>query len=112
MWPGPWRARVFVFSYSHIMHIMESQWFKKLLSHQPTEAFQLASQLEGLSPDLFSNADEVFSSVKQIEFLRIGTKKEPGWMIILDQKLSLWFYQKDGGWIYDGFEIGDYSSQP
>lgn len=88
---------------------MESQWFKRLISHQPTEAFQLASQLEGLSPDLYSKADKVFSAVNKIEFCHIGTTKEPGWLMILDQKLSLWFYQQDNGWIYDGFEIGDYS---
>lgn len=93
------------------MHIMESQWFKKFLSHQPTAAFEFASQLEGLPPDLFSEAHKVFSSVKRIEFYPIDTDKEPGWMIILDQKLSLWFYQKDNNWTYDGFEIGDYSSQ-
>ncbi len=91
------------------MHILETRWFRNLLSHQPNEAFRLASRLEGLSPDIFDKADEIFSAVETIEFCPIGTPKEPGWIIVLDQRFSLWFYQKDKKWIYDGFEIGDYS---
>lgn len=91
---------------------MESNWFKKLLGRSPGDALRIASQLEGLPPDLFAQADEVFSSARQIEFCPIGTKQKPGWMIILDQKLSLWFYRQDDHFVYDGFEIGDYSAWP
>ncbi len=97
---------------TNYMHLMESNWFKKLLGRSPGDAFRIASQFEGLPPDLFAQADQVFSSVQQIEFCPIGTKRKPGWMIILDQKFSLWFYRQDGHFVYDGFEIGDYSAWP
>ncbi len=94
------------------MHLMESNWFKKLLGRSSADDFRIVSQLEGLPPDLFDQAHEVFSSVRQIEFCPIGTKRKPGWMIILDQKLSLWFYRQDNHFVYDGFGIGDYSKWP
>lgn len=94
------------------MQIWESPWFKKLLRTAPVDAFGLVAESEGLSADLFDHARELFSAVQRIEFCPIGTKKDPGWKLILDHKLSLWFYQQGDTYRFDGWEIGDYSDWP
>lgn len=82
----------------------------EMMKRSPRQAFILASQFAGLPDDLFERAHEIFSSATLIDIHPIGTKKDPGLMIILDRKFSLWFYKKNGHYTYDGFEIGEYTS--
>lgn len=35
-------------------------------------------------------------------------QKKSSVMIILDEKLCLWFFNNEDGWIYDGWEMGNY----
>lgn len=62
----------------------------------------------GVDPDVLDHAHDVFDQAKRIDINKIGDAKEPGFMIILDQKLSLWFYKSGDHYRYDGFEMGPY----
>ncbi len=75
------------------------------------DAFSLVAQTSGLPDNLADSAEDLFRWAKRIEIQPLGPKAEDGWIMILDQKFSLWFYRQDGRLTYDGFEFGDYARE-
>ncbi len=82
----------------------------RLLSKHPKAAFQYVAATLGMDQKIADQADEIFHTAKKIEIHPIGDKDNPGLMIILNQKFSLWFYRSGDEYHYDGFEYGDYSN--
>lgn len=61
----------------------------------------------GVENSIFDKLHEIFVKVKRIDIIPLhsGTR---GFMLILDRKTALYFYQDSDHFIYDGFEIGKY----
>lgn len=49
----------------------------------------------------------LFGKAKRIDF-QLSKSNSRGLIIILDQKLSLYFYQNGGSFKFDGYEMGEY----
>lgn len=87
------------------------RFITKLLQKYPRAAFQYVAATLGLDQNLLDQAHEIFNSAKHIEIHPLADKEHPGMIIILDQKLSLWFYKYGTEYRYDGFELGDYNPE-
>jgi hypothetical protein len=83
-------------------------WFAKLLMRFAPEKFlQYASKKQGIEPQDIDRARELFGR-KHIDIYSLNSQSGRGFIIILDSKLSLHFYQDGDHFYYDGFEIGEY----
>ncbi len=83
-------------------------WFTKLLAQFfPKLFFRYASKCAGLNPQKITQAQKIFGDAERIDIfpLRGGHR---GFIIVLDNKLSLHFYQDGDHFHYDGFEMGKY----
>jgi len=70
---------------------------------------RLAGELQFPASRLAMKAHRVFAKISRVDVvpLRDGWR---GFQIILDHSLSLYFFQDDDHFIYDGFEIGAYGN--
>jgi len=62
---------------------------------------------QGINSSHFEKAHKLFSNVKRIDFFPL-TSGLRGFIIVMDQKTALYFYQDDDHFVYDGFEMGPY----
>lgn len=92
------------------MRLIESRWFRSLVGSSPMDAFGLVARTSGLPADIADRATELFSSAKRIDIHPLGASGQRGWIMIIDQKFSLWFFRQGNTLVYDGFEFGDYST--
>lgn len=62
-------------------------------------------------PILKDTAERLFTD-KQIRFSFNEAQDEmlTSMKIIIEERLTLFFYKKDGKWKYDGWEMGDYNN--
>ena len=49
-----------------------------------------------------------FFGNKRIDLIPLDSRKGRGFLLVLDQKVSLWFFQDGDHFVYDGFEVGRY----
>lgn len=82
-------------------------FIKKLLGSDPTEAFRFVAADEGLDLGIVDHAESIFRKVRRIDLVKMHPAAK-GFIIILDQRLSLWFFKRGDSFSYDGFEIGPY----
>lgn len=82
-------------------------WFTKLLLRfWPGMAMRYFAKRAGIKNPLFDKAHDLFSQIKSIDIIPTGIGR--GFMIIIDGKTALYFYQNGDHFVYDGFEIGEY----
>lgn len=90
---------------------MKVNWFTKILLWLwPTWTMRHFAKKLDIKNPMFDQLHQVFSKVNRIDLIpftpsQSGTR---GFMIILDQKTALYFYQDGDHFIYDGFEMGEY----
>lgn len=86
---------------------MEISKFQKfILKFFPKLFFRIVAKEKNLPVDIVKVQD-LFSKFKRIDiFPSISGGR--GFILILDRKLALYFYQDGDHFIYDGFEVGDY----
>ncbi len=83
-------------------------WYKKLLiKFWPKMAFRVFAKEMGISNPVFDKASEVFGRAERIDIHPLSGPSR-GFVIILDLKTALFFYQDGDHFVYDGFEIGEY----
>ena len=83
-------------------------WFTKLLLKLwPHLAMRRLAKQMGIKDPVFRGAHEVFSKVRRIDFSPLQSGHR-GFMIILDRKTALYFYQDGDHFVYDGYEMGEY----
>ena len=83
-------------------------WHRKLLlKFWPQAAFKLFAKELGIANPVFDKAHDVFSSAKRIDLYPTAST-ERGFILVLDLKTALYFYQDGDHFKYDGFEMGEY----
>jgi len=90
---------------------MKVNWFTKILLRLwPKLMMKRFAQKLGIKNPVFDQLHEVFSKVSRIDFIPFTPSQSGsrGFMIILDQKTALYFYQDGDHFVYDGFEMGEY----
>jgi hypothetical protein len=72
------------------------QWLKHMAGQQKIDARKLDWVFK-----LFEGA--------RIDFFPLNSGNGRGFMIVVDQKFSLWFYQDGDHFVFDGYEMGEYA---
>jgi len=82
-------------------------WHKKLLLKiSPRLFFKMESKEIGIDSSKIDLADKLFGDAKRID-IRPLSGGSRGFIIFLDNKFSLWFFQEGDHSVYDGFEMGE-----
>ena len=90
---------------------MKINWLTKLLIHfSPRSFFRLAARENKLDYKKIEEAENLFRDTKRIDFFPSGGTGGRSLIIVIDNKLSLFFYQNEDTFTYDGFEIGPYKN--
>lgn len=91
--------------------MLKINWFTKLMLRFAPRTFlkQFAKQ-QGLDEKKINYAAKLFSKSNRIDIQPLSSRNGRGFVIFLDNKLSLHFYQDGDHFYYDGPEIGDYKN--
>ena len=89
------------------MNKVKINWLTKwLLKFWPSLAMRFLSRKSGTSWALTNKLHRVLGQVNRVDITpTVGGR---GFVIILDSKISLHFYQDHDHFAYDGFEVGEY----
>ena len=83
--------------------------FKKfLIRFAPKMFFRYMAEEQGIGSKRIDSAMDLFKGVKRIDIHPLSGGSSRGFIITLDRKLSLYFYQNGDSFNYDGFEMGEY----
>jgi hypothetical protein len=89
------------------MSRLKLNWWGKLkLKFFPMWAIKSFAGRLGVEDAVLDNLHKIFTKTDRIDLVPISGSRE--FMIILDGKMSLWFYQDGDHFKYDGFEMGEY----
>jgi hypothetical protein len=70
-------------------------------------AFKLFAKELGIANPVFDKARAVFGSAERIDLYPLSGSQR-GFILVLDLKTALYFYQDGDHFKYDGFEMGEY----
>lgn len=86
----------------------EIGWFTKLLLKiWPNLAMSTMAKKMGINDPIFDRAHEIFSKIGRVDLFPFQSGHR-GFMMVLDGKTALYFYQDGDHFSYDGFEMGEY----
>ena len=85
-----------------------SLWTRLMLKLKPTLGIKMFNKEHGITNDIFDKAHEVFSKVERTDIFPLKGRHR-GFIIVLDQKTALFFYQDGDHFKYDGWETGEYA---
>jgi len=74
----------------------------------PRTFFCLESKKHGVDKRLEA-CKKLFDGSQRIDFFSLNDTQR-GFMIVIDTKFSLWFYQDGDHFIFDGWEMGEYNN--
>ncbi len=83
-----------------------SLWQKVLFKLWPQSIFKFTTKETKTSID-FHKLHKIFSTSEKIDIFSTSIN-ERGFILVLNQQVSLFFYQNGDNFKYDGFEIGEY----
>lgn len=87
---------------------MKVNWLTKLmLKFWPSLVMKRFAKKLGIKDPVFDRIHQSFSKVNRVDLIPFEPGQR-GFMIILDQKTALYFYQDGDHFVYDGFEMGEY----
>lgn len=78
-----------------------------LLRLWPSLAMRLFAKEIGIRNVVFDKAHELFTRVNRIDFF--PSHGDRGFILVIDRKTALFFYQDGDHFEYDGFEMGEYA---
>lgn len=90
---------------------MKINWFIKLsLKFWPNITMKYMAKEIGIKNPIFRQLHQTLFRVKRVDIFPFSPKQSGhrGFMIVLDRKTALYFYQDGGHFIYDGYEMGEY----
>lgn len=83
-------------------------WWKKiLLKFFPKSFMKLTAWELDIDEDAIDYAEKLFRD-KKIHLEPLSGTGGRGFIISIDNKMTLWFYQDGDHFVYDGFEMGEY----
>lgn len=89
---------------------MKLNIFTKLfLKFFPKTFLKFAASKQGIDDKKLDYADKLFGNCKRIDIQPLSGKNR-GFIITLDNKLSLWFFQDGDSFKFDGYEVGEYDN--
>jgi|TARA_Y100000031_G_scaffold154904_1_gene204053 hypothetical protein len=74
----------------------------------PKEFLRQAARKEGLDSKKVDSAMNLFKDAKRIDIQPLPSRSGRGFIITIDSKLSLFFYQNKDAFYFDGIEMGKY----
>lgn len=81
---------------------------KIFMRFAPKNFLRYAARREGINDKKIIYADKLFNNIERIDIQPLSGAGGRGFIIYLDCKLSLHFYQEGDRFYYDGLEIGEY----
>lgn len=84
-----------------------SLWKRVLFKIWPQAIFKITTKETKINID-FYKLHKIFSKSEKIDIFLTGSNKR-GFILVLNQQVSLFFYQDGDSFKYDGFEIGEYN---
>lgn len=91
--------------------MLKLNWFTKLLMHFAPKTFmRYAASKQGVKYKDIDYTARLFGKAKRIDIFPLPSSNGRGFVIILDNQLSLHFYQDGNHFYYDGYEIGEYEN--
>jgi hypothetical protein len=85
-----------------------SRWEKFKFKFFPMCALRSFIRRAGTDDFILYNLHKIFIKTARIDLIPLSGSR--GFMIILNGKMSLWFYQDGDHFKYDGFEAGEYGN--
>lgn len=79
-----------------------------LMRFFPKVFLRLHTQKFGVHFRMIDTAQQLFQNTDSIDVHPISGADGRGFVLVLDRRLSLWFFQDGDHFVYDGFEIGEY----
>ena len=73
----------------------------------PRTFLKQAARQQNINPQKLNYAEKLFRDCRRIDIEPLGDSSR-GFILFLDNKLSLWFYQDGEHFIFNGYEIGEY----
>lgn len=89
--------------------MLKLNFFTKVFMRLAPKSFlRYAAREQGVGGKKIKYAIGLFEGVKRIDIHPLPSSEFRGFVIYLDSKLSLHFYQDGDHFYYDGLEIGEY----
>jgi len=89
--------------------MLKINWFTKLLMRFAPKIFlRYAANEQGVKSQKIDYAMKLFGESKRIDIHPLPSRSGRGFIITLDNRLSLFFYQDGDHFYYDGCEMGEY----
>ena len=83
-------------------------WFNKfLLKFHPKLAIPIYLKKMGVENPVFDKVHEAFFKTERIDFFPSVAGR--GFVLVVDRRTALFFYQKGYHFVYDGYEMGKYN---
>ncbi len=84
------------------------RWYEKVLyKFFPYLFIKKFLKERGVENSIFDKLHEIFVKVRRIDIIPLHSVTR-GFILVLDRKTALYFYQNGAYFTYDGFEIGKY----
>jgi len=91
------------------LDILDISWKHRLaLKFFPGMYMKYRAREIDVKPGKIDAAMKLFDDAKRIDLFPLSPKAGRGFLIILDQKFSLWFFQEGDHFKFDGYEMGEY----
>lgn len=88
--------------------MLKLNWLTKLFIHISPQSFlRHAARQQGVDDRKIDYSFKLFGDAERIDIQPL-TGEHRGFIICLDCKLTLWFFQDGDHFFYDGFEVGEY----
>jgi hypothetical protein len=97
--------------HTHAMEVDSSKlpWQMRLLMRFSPKLFlRFHARKFGLHFRMIDTAQQLFQNTEMADIHPISGADGRGFVMVLDRRLSLWFFQDGDHFVYDGFEIGEY----
>ena len=88
------------------MSRLNLSWWEKLKLKYFPMSFLFDQAKDRGAGKILDKPHEAFTKAKTVELIPIAAAR--GFIIVIDRKISFWFYQDGDHFKYDGFEIGEY----
>lgn len=86
-------------------------WFVRILMRFAPKTFlRYAAKKQGLDDRKIKYAMKLFGESKRIDITPLPSRGGRGFIVYLDNKLALFFYQDGDHFYFDGLEMGEYGN--